>query len=227
MLHPPAKAMTLVAFCRRPAPGVGKRRLAAELGDEATLALSELMLATTLEDLAAWEGRRVVSPAEPVDEQWARSLPVRLDDVVPQPGGNLGERLAAVDRALRQRGHTRLLYIGSDAPVLAAADYALAAAALLTDDVVLGPALDGGVTYMGSRRAWPDLSRLPWSGDQLHAALQASCESAGLSVRNLAPRYDVDVPGDLNRLCPDLAFDARPARRALYRALASLGYCRA
>jgi glycosyltransferase A (GT-A) superfamily protein (DUF2064 family) len=227
MIPPRSDTVTLVAFCRRPAPGVGKRRLAPELGEAATLTISQLLLATTLEDLVAWEGPRVLSPAEPLDEPWARSLPVPLDDVVPQPDGNLGERLGAVDRLLRHRGHTRLLYIGSDAPVLAPADYALAAAALTTHDVVLGPALDGGVTCMGSRRAWPDLCGLPWSGDRLHAALQASCEAAGLTVRNLEPRYDVDVPADLYRLSADIAADPRPARRALYRALASLGYCRA
>ena len=59
----------------------------------------------------------------------------------------------------------------------------------------------------------------------LHTALQLLCEGSGLTVRNLAPRYDVDVPADLTRLCGDLATDARPARRALYRALCSLGYC--
>lgn len=227
MNQPPSEAITLVAFCRRPAPGVGKRRLVRELGEAATLTISQLLLDTTVEDLAAWPGLRVVAPAEAADEAWARSLPVRLDDVVAQPDGNLGARLGAVDRVLRGRGHKRLLYIGSDAPVLAAADYRAAASGLATHDVVLGPALDGGVTCMGSRRAWPDLTALPWSGERLHAALQACCETGGLSVQNLGTRYDVDVADDLRRLGTDLAADARPARRALYRALATLGYCRA
>ena len=227
MNQPPPEAITLVAFCRRPGPGVGKRRLAAALGEAATLTISQLLLDATLEDLAAWPGLRVVAPAEPDDEAWARTLPVRLDDVVAQPDGNLGARLGAVDRVLRERGHKRLLYIGSDAPVLAAADYRAAASALATHDVVLGPALDGGVTCMGSRCAWPDLTALPWSGEHLHAALQACCEAGGLSVQNLGTRYDVDVADDLRRLGTDLAADARPARRALYRALATLGYCRA
>jgi glycosyltransferase A (GT-A) superfamily protein (DUF2064 family) len=224
MVHAPSEAITLVAFCRRPAPGVGKRRLATELGEAATLTISQLLLATTLEDLAAWPGLRVVAPAEPADEAWARSLPLHLDDVVTQPDGNLGARLGAVDRVLRERGHKRLLYIGSDAPVLADSDYRAAASALDTHDVVLGPALDGGVTCMGSRCGWPGLTALPWSGERLHAALQALCAAGGLTVRNLGTRYDVDVADDLRRLCGDLATDARPARRALYRALASLGY---
>ena len=225
MTPDPTAPVTLVAFCRRPAPGVGKRRLASALGEAATFTICQALLATTLEDLAAWPGPRVVSPADPADAAWARALPVHLVDVVPQPDGNLGERLGTVDRLLRRRGHARILYIGSDAPVLATADYEQAARALSTHDVVLAPARDGGVTCMGSRGAWPDLAALPWSGDRLHAALQSLCESAGLTVHNLAPGYDVDVPADLQRLCIDLADDARPARRALYRALGSLGYC--
>jgi len=225
MLTATSEAITLVVFCRRPTLGSGKRRLAGELGEITTLMISELLLATTLEDVAAWPGRRVIAPAEPGDERWARSLPILLHDVVPQPAGNLGVRLAGVDRVLRDRGHQHLLYIGSDAPVLAMADYRSACDALLTHDVVLGPALDGGVTCLGSRQPWPDLAGLPWSSAELHATLQSLCERAGLTVCNLAPRYDVDVPADLERLCADLADDMRPARRALYRALRSLGYC--
>jgi rSAM/selenodomain-associated transferase 1 len=225
MLNAASEATTLVVFCRRPALGSGKRRLARELGDPATLAISELLLATTLEDVATWAGHRVIAPAEPGDEAWVRSLPVPVDAVLPQPSGNLGVRLAGVDRVLRDQGHTRLLYIGSDAPVLAHADYLAACHALTTHDVVLGPALDGGVTFLGGRQAWPELAHLPWGSETLHAALQAICERAGLTVRNLPPRYDVDVPADLRRLCADLAGDVRPARLALYRALHSLGYC--
>ena len=219
--------MTLVVFCRRPAPGIGKRRLASELGERVTLRLSELLLATALEDLADWPGLRVLAPSEPPDVHWARGLPVAVDDVVAQPEGNLGVRLAGVDGVLRDRGHTHVLYIGSDAPVLAPADYLGAREALAAFDVVLGPALDGGVTCLGSRHAWPALAHLPWSGTALHTALQSVCESAGRTVQNLLPRYDVDVPADLRRLCSDLGADTRPARRALYHTLCTLGYCRA
>jgi glycosyltransferase A (GT-A) superfamily protein (DUF2064 family) len=217
-------SMTLVVFCRRPAPGIGKRRLARELGETVTLTLSELLLATALEDLTEWPGPKVLAPSEPQDVDWARALPVFADDVVAQPDGNLGVRLAGVDRVLRARGHTHILYIGSDAPVLGPADYRRARAALAAFDVVLGPALDGGVTCLGSRNQWPELAHLPWSGTELHAALQNVCESAGQTVENLPPRYDVDVPADLRRLCTDLVADVRPARRALYRTLRSLGY---
>jgi glycosyltransferase A (GT-A) superfamily protein (DUF2064 family) len=219
------EAVTLVLFCRRPAPGSGKRRLARDLGEATTLRIGEHLLETALEDAAGWPGPRVIAPADPGDEPWARSLPLAADDVVLQPDGNLGDRLAGVDRVLRDRGHHCLVYIGSDAPVLGPADYQAARTGLATHDVVLGPALDGGVTCMGSRRPWPPLTGLPWSSGLLYAALKSSCEQAGLTVCSLPQRYDIDVPEDLGRLCADLAGDERPARRALYRTLRSLGYC--
>ncbi|MEZ5566513.1 MAG: DUF2064 domain-containing protein [Gammaproteobacteria bacterium] len=216
---------TLVLVCRRPTPGSGKRRLARELGEDATQTLADLMLVTALEDLAHWPGARIIAPADASDAAWARSLPVDGAGVIPQPGGNLGDRIAAVDRLLRLQQHTALLYIGSDAPVLGPDDYLAARAALTRHDVVLGPALDGGVTCMGSRHPWPPLADLPWGTPELHAALQSRCEQAGFNVENIATRYDIDVANDLQRLAADLQTDKRPARQALYRALESLGYC--
>ncbi|MCE7903512.1 MAG: DUF2064 domain-containing protein [Gammaproteobacteria bacterium PRO9] len=137
---------TLVLVCRRPSPGVGKRRLARDLGEDATFMLCELMLAAALEDLAAWPGRTVVAPAAAPDATWARSLHDGRCSVVPQPAGNLGTRLGAIDRQLRAQGHAALLYFGSDAPALLPADYVAARQALSRSTVVLGPALDGGVT---------------------------------------------------------------------------------
>lgn len=216
---------SLVVFCRRPAPGIGKQRLATVLGRSAAFTICERLLGTTLEDLAAWPGPRVLAPADLHDTAWALALPVPGLAVVPQPAGNLGVRLAGVDRLLRSDGHARLFYIGSDAPVLTRDDYQRARDALAAHDVALAPAIDGGVTCMGSRRPWPRLDDLPWSEATLHAALDERCRTAGLSVHTLPTRYDVDVPDDLRRLCSDLAPDVRPARQALYRTLCSLGYC--
>ena len=99
-----------------------------------------------------------------------------------------------------------------------------ARAALLQHDVVLAPALDGGVTLMGARCPWPELADLPWSSEQLYAALSERCTAHGLSIATLASSYDVDLAADLPRLCADLRTDRRPARQMLYRRLCSLGY---
>lgn len=214
----------LVVFCRRPTPGIGKQRLAAEIGSATAAEIAELLLGAALEDAACWPGPVVLSPSEVHDAEWAARLLDRPVHVIPQPAGNLGERLQAVDRRVREHHRAAVVFIGSDAPTLGEQDYAAARSALMHDDVVLVPALDGGVTLMAARNAWPGLTDLPWSSDQLYAALVERCATQGLRVASLPPGYDVDLAADLQRLCTDLHTDQRPARRILYRRLCSLGY---
>jgi glycosyltransferase A (GT-A) superfamily protein (DUF2064 family) len=211
----PAGQTTLVIFCRRPARHAGKQRIAATLGADFTLALAKHLLATALEDALTWPGPVVLSPASLADAAWAGTLlptPVRI---VPQSGGNLGQRLNQVDRAVRDAGAGRVIYIGTDAPLLDYAFYARARMALDLVDVVVGPAEDGGVTLMGARYRWPELDDLPWSTPGLGEALELRCRSRGLSVDRLALHYDLDEADQLDRLRADLARDVRPARVAL------------
>lgn len=206
---------TLVVFCKRPSAAVGKQRIAAALGISAALRIAEALLACALEDARNWPGPVVLSPATREDADWAQRLLERAVDIVPQSEGNLGERLNRVDRDLRTRGHTRLVYVGTDSPTLSAGYYAAAARALTTHDVVLGPALDGGVTLMGARVAWPVLAHLPWSRSTLSARLAQACKSARATIARLPEQYDVDVVADLVLLRRDLESDRRPARQRL------------
>jgi len=212
-----ADSSTLVVFFRRPAPGHGKQRIAAVLGVELTAALAGHLLDTALEDAAAWPGPVILAPAAEADRAWAQDLLQRPFEIMPQSSGNLGVRINGIDRAARQDGHRQLFYIGSDAPVLDAGYYARARAALAHCDVILGPAEDGGVTLMGSRREWPDMATLPWSTPELADALEQTCRSRGLTVQRLPQRYDIDWKADLPRLYTDLGSDARPARRNIRR----------
>jgi rSAM/selenodomain-associated transferase 1 len=224
MSDPLHEAAALVIFCRRPTPGIGKQRLAAEIGSSPAADIAALLLATALEDAAQWPGPVVLSPADAEDAEWATTLLDRPTQVLAQAGGNLGERLQAIDRHVRETHSAAVIFIGSDAPVLAERHYSAARSALLHQDVVLAPALDGGVTLMGARCAWPALGGLPWSSDHLHAALRKHCIAEGLGVTELPMTYDVDVAADLRRLGTDLRNDQRPARRNLYRKLCGLGY---
>jgi glycosyltransferase A (GT-A) superfamily protein (DUF2064 family) len=214
---------TLIVFCRRPGHGVGKQRIAASRGSSFALALASGLLAAALEDARGWPGPVVIAPACAADASWASELLSRPAQVVPQIEGNLGQRLNAVDAAVRSGGAQRLIYIGTDAPLLDYAYYARARLALDRDDVVLGPAEDGGVTLMGARHPWPDLASLPWSGPSLGESLDRRCRARGLSVRLLDPQYDVDEADQLPRLYTDLGRDPRPARRALRDLLESHG----
>ena len=202
----------LVLVCKRPASGIGKQRLAASLGREAANHVAEALLACALEDARDWAGPVVIAPAHPADYGWADALLPQLQPrvrILPQATGNLGQRLNLLDHELRSAGLEQLVYIGSDAPALAAADYSAANGALLHYDTVLTPAEDGGVVLMASRHRWPMLSGLPWSTARLGGA-------AGQSVATLTRGFDVDEEGGLFRLVTALRTDPRPARRALH-----------
>ena len=213
----------LVLFCRRPALGNGKQRLARSLGAAPALAIASALLECALEDAAEWPGELVIAPASPGDVSWAEGLFARPARVEPQCEGNLGQRLNALDAALRARGCQQIIFIGSDAPSLKAYDLLAAGQALERADVVLIPALDGGVTLMGSRVAWPDLSDLPWGGSRLGDALQACCRQRGLSVLRKLPSFDVDEASDLMTARVALVGDLRPARRRLRDLLLTVG----
>lgn len=206
----------LVIFCKRPAYGTGKQRIAAALGKSAARECSELLLAATLEDAREWRGTVIISPADDGDSEWAAGL-LPGAEVIPQPAGTLGERLRAVERHIRAGGGRKIIFIGTDSPALSAAVLNKAADSLQEHDAVFIPARDGGVTLMAASKPWPDLSRLPWETAKLGAALAAACRAEGFTIRLLPQSYDVDTVSDLQFAARDIAADARPGRRALYR----------
>lgn len=213
----PESLYTLVLLCKRPALYQGKQRLAATIGPKLALTFAKHFLACALEDLTQWPGPVVISPANEFDAPWARELLTRPALILPQQDGNLGQRLNQLDQQLRQQGHTHILYIGSDAPILAASHYRKICDALTSADIALAPAQDGGVTIMANRQPWPILQSLPWSTELLGAALEALCSKEHLSTATTALSYDVDHQQQLWQLSDDLIDDPRPARQDLLK----------
>jgi len=216
---------TLVLVCKRPTLGFGKQRLAATLGVEVTHRVAEALFACALEDAYNWPGPIVIAPASAHDHDWAVDLSSLAQSpvmVLPQVSGNLGRRLNVLDSALRSKGVKQLVFIGSDSPGLAQADYAAVRNALQCDDTVLKPALDGGVVLMASNCPWPELTDLPWSSSSLGESLANSCRDAGHSVATLNEGFDVDEPEDIMKLISVLSDEQRPARRALYTLICEL-----
>lgn len=209
---------TLVLVCKRPELGIGKQRLAAKLGQALALQIAEALLACALEDVLVWPGSVVIAPADIKDREWAANLcKLTCADVkiLPQVNGNLGQRLNALDHALRTSGFNQLVYIGSDAPDIDVTDYVALSGAFLNVDTVFKPTIDGGVSIMASCKPWPDLTDLPWSTSQLGGSLSLLCQQNGHAIGKLPVGFDVDEVEDLSYLVLKLAQDERPARRAL------------
>lgn len=190
----------LVMLCKRPEPGVGKQRLAAVLGMRQGYRIACQLLKVARDLLQAWPGPAIVSPARSEDCHWARRYFGHSLQIWPQTEGNLGQRINRLDQQLRGAGHQHLLYTGSDAPELTPELVQQAGRGLLEYDVVLISSSDGGVSLMGSRRPWPELTSMGWSTEQLMTDLIDTCQLAGLSVKVVGQCDDLDLLSDVREL---------------------------
>lgn len=141
----------LVVFARTPRRGAVKRRLAADIGPDAALAFYRRTLADVLRRLGAdprWRTWLAVTPDRDAARpgSWPPVPGVRL---IAQGGGDLGDRMA---RPLHTLPPGPVVIVGSDIPDIAPHHIADAFAALGANDMVFGPAADGGYWLVGARR---------------------------------------------------------------------------
>ncbi len=189
---------TLCILVKAPRAGAVKTRLAATIGAEAAAQLAGAFFWDTLALAEQLTSVRVVVALSGD----ARLFPTLRDrvDIWPQGEGDLGARLERnLRRALAES--PRALAVGTDSPGLPVALLAQALAALDTRDAVLGPADDGGFYLLGMRKC-PEglLASLPWSTSNTREKTLARLGKRGLTVKLLAPWFDVDHEQDLERL---------------------------
>jgi hypothetical protein len=195
----------LVLFVREPRYGVGKRRLAHDIGDAAALRFERAMLARLLRRLGRdrrWQLRLAVTPdrARYRLRLWPRgALPAG------QGSGDLGTRM---QRGLATCPPGPAILVGSDIPELTAAHIAGAFGLLGRRDLVFGPAADGGFWLVGARRC----PRLPplfgpvrWSRPDTLAQVLGNLHER-VSIGFAARLEDVDGGAAHRRLAPRRGF---------------------
>ena len=192
---------------KEPRAGAVKTRLAKALGPAGAAGLyrllAEAVLDATVPRAAEYERLVFFDPPGAADALRAWLPGVRL---LPQAGGDLGERMRdAFARAFR-RGATRVALVGTDVPGVTRETVVSALGALDEADVVLGPAEDGGYYLMALASPRPELfTGIAWSTEAVLEATLARADEAGLGVRRLPPLRDMDTLGDLRAEWPRLA----------------------
>ncbi len=129
--------------------------------------------------------------------------------IVPQGDGDLGARMQrALARLLAtQKPHTRqtAMLIGADLPTLGSAEIAQAASLFQSNDVVLGPALDGGYYLIGLAGPWRSayeslFAGIPWSTASVLTQTMSQIDKHRLSCGLLSKQEDIDNLESLQRL---------------------------
>jgi len=195
----------LVLFVRAPSWGVGKRRLARDIGDAAALRFERAMLGLLVRRLAR-DGRWQLRLAITLDRarRRARLWPQGVA-VAAQGEGDLGRRMR---RALARCPPGPAVLVGGDIPALAPPHIADAFRLLGRHDLVFGPAGDGGFWLVGARRCPrlpPLFGAVRWSGPHALADVLANLPPE-VRVGFAARLEDVDDGSSYSRLAPRRGF---------------------
>ena len=184
----------LIIFTRNPELGKGKRRLAADVGDEAALEIYKFLLDHTRSITKDLNITKQVWYSEQVhkDDDWDNAVYEKYA----QQGEDLGARMHyAISEALKT--HDTAVVIGSDLYNLSQQDLELAFAKARQHQTIIGPAEDGGYYLLGFRKnivhgIFEDKN---WGSDSVLEATLADLQ--GVDFYKLEERNDVDYVDDI------------------------------
>jgi rSAM/selenodomain-associated transferase 1 len=197
----------VLVFAKAPLPGRAKTRLIPKLGVAGAARLHARLIARTLRTARAARFSVVelhVTPSRTHALFAFYGKTFRIKKIERQRGSDLGERMHdALASALRR--YRAAILIGTDCPVLTAADLRRAARLLRGGyDAVLAPAEDGGYALIGvgkgSAALFSALFRgIAWGGPDVYAETVKRLAAAGYRWRALRTVWDLDRPADLQR----------------------------
>lgn len=203
---------TLIVMAKAPRIGVGKTRLAADIGRVEAWRVNRALQRRTLREACdpRWRTVLCVTPDSAVElalpSVWPRRQRLTRE---PQGDGDLGERMA---RALN--GRRMVAMIGVDCPALKRSHIASAFAALKRAPFAIGPARDGGFWLIAARdgsNAAVAMRGVRWS--TRHAASDVIANLGAAGVAQLETLADIDSAADLANARYSWRFDAkRPSR---------------
>lgn len=204
-----ASGRSLLLFARLPVAGKVKTRLAPTYTPEESLELHRALLCDSLDLLNRAATATSAVPVLYLSEEGALdpelSAKLGAATVVLQHGADLGERLV---RAFQERlapGTRQVVVLGSDSPHLPAERVARAFETLEPDEMVVGPARDGGYYLVGASRLHVSLFRgIPWGTGRVYRETVRRARKEGIRLASLPAWYDVDVPEAVALLWKDI-----------------------
>lgn len=196
----------VIMLVRHPRLGEVKTRIGESLGDQAALDLHVRLARHTLNRMLALRACREATVEVRTDASFVhatREIFGRGPHYRYQGEGDLGDRIRLALAEAFRRGERRVFVVGSDCPRLSAGHLRAALAGLVTADLVIGPAADGGYYLIGARREAADrvlatlFAQMPWGTADVYAETVNRAQAAGLSIVELETLPDVDLPTDL------------------------------
>ncbi len=191
------KKKLLIIFCKNPALGKVKTRIAATLGDERALAIYYKLINYTQQITETLPFDKIVYYSNHIDREdsWDNDLFKKGL----QKGNDLGERMKNSFQDSYSAGYTSVCIIGTDCIEISSEVIGDAFKILTEKDAVLGPAKDGGYYLLGTNKLHNAVfNNKKWSADSVAKLTIQDFESLKLSYSLLPTLSDVDEEKDVS-----------------------------
>ena len=185
----------LIIFVRKPEPGKVKTRLAATIGDEKTLLIYKELLQHTFEIANAIDADKFVFYHEEIEgnDLWTAERFFKFVQI----NKDLGKKMNHAFTSLFEQGYEKAIIIGSDCYELNATIVNEAFESLNDNDVVIGPAKDGGYYLLGMKKMYSFIfENKEWSTPTVFNDTMADFRKQQLSFYVLPVLTDVDTEKD-------------------------------
>lgn len=183
----------LIVFVKNPKKGKVKTRLAADIGEEKALKVYCDLI--SFSKSLIYSGLNVYvfhSPSLLEDFFWANTQ----NEL--QVKGDLGVKMSTAIQQVLSDGSDKVCVIGSDCFEITQAHIKEAFRALDNNDLVLGPAKDGGYYLIGMKTLQNAIfEEMPWSHPDLMQATLSKAKNLNLNYELLEELSDVDFVTDL------------------------------
>jgi len=195
---------SILVFAKSPASSAVKTRMQPPLSNQECLTLHNALLRYTLAKLRDLEkpkistvlyltGSLVQAHRYRLDLGLAKELEIDI-----QIGRDLGERLVNALNTKFDEGFGKVIFVGTDTPLLSGEQIAKAVAELSRHEVVIGPTLDGGYYLIGfSARISAVLKGISWGTAQVYQQTVDLLRLHQVRWKSLEPGSDVDTYEDL------------------------------
>jgi len=185
----------IITFVKNPEKGKVKTRLASTLGDDQAFEIYLKLLEHTRSTLLKTEITRYLYYSKFIDKKdpWSNT---DFEKRVQNQSPDLGDRMNVAFKEVLQN-HDQVIIIGSDCPLISNQIIDDAIKALKENDVVVGPALDGGYYLLGMNKHFPDLFKnIAWSQDSVFRDTIFNATKNELSYQILETLPDIDYEAD-------------------------------
>lgn len=183
----------LIIFARKPVLGEVKTRLAKTLGEEKTLLIYIKLLEHTRSIARALACDTYIFLTEPLEDNFWEGFFWEE-----QRGNSLGDKMEHAFETVLKKGYKQCVIIGSDCPGLEATLVENAFTSLINNDIVIGPAEDGGYYLLGMKKLNTAVFKnKDWSTSYVFSQTLADVQQQQLKCKILPVLNDVDEEKDV------------------------------